>query len=576
MTDSTLLSAALLATSMTDKIALMWPEIILFATTCVVLIVGLSPSATIRKSTGAIAAAGLAIATLMAHASPPGQGGFGAMMPYAKALIGIVGLLMVGLMAGTVDRRFEAAIEAGRAKYQPLLATRAEFYAFFLFSLTGAMLCAGANDLIWLFLALELTSLPTYVMVVISTRGTRSQESGVKYFFLGALGAAIFLMGFALLFGGTGSTMLFGTPSDPGIAEILAYQTLQFNGINPIAMAGLVLAVIGIGFKIAAVPMHFYTADVYQGASSTVSAFLAFVPKTAGFIALIVLLGTVGWGHDTFAGEGGQLPGVLRTVLWVMAVLTMFVGNILALVQTSAKRMLAYSSIAHSGYMLVGLIAGPGDGTFRNNGIAAVLFYLTAYGVMNLGAFAVIACLEKANRDSESGDEPEDVADLKGLCKTHPLLGWSMVLCAISLLGMPPLLGFWGKLPLFTAGIGAGEIVLVVILGINSAIAAFYYLRLAGSALLEEPDEQNEALRVTPFGARTFAAALSAGGVVSLSIFAGPIMGAAETSGRYTPVDNNAIFQDEVFLPPAGTMMPIFPDPTEGLGEIDHSGHNHD
>ena len=573
MTDSILLAnilpAAQLATSMTDKIALMWPEIILFATTCVVLIVGLSPSATIRKSTGAIAAVGLAIATLMAHASPPGQGGFGAMMPYAKALIGIVGLLMVGLMAGTVDRRFEAAIESGRATYQPLLATRAEFYAFFLFSLTGAMLCAGANDLIWLFLALELTSLPTYVMVVISTRGTRSQESGVKYFFLGALGAAIFLMGFALIFGGTGSTMLFGTPGDPGIAEILAYQTLQFNGINPIAMAGLVLAVIGIGFKIAAVPMHFYTADVYQGASSTVAAFLAFVPKTAGFIALIVLLGTVGWSHDTFAGEGGQLPGVLRTVLWVMAVMTMFAGNILALVQTSAKRMLAYSSIAHSGYMLVGLIAGPGDGTFRNSGIAAVLFYLTAYGVMNLGAFAVIACLEKANRDSESGDAPEDVADLKGLCKTHPLLGVSMVICAISLLGMPPLLGFWGKLPLFTAGIGAGEIVLVVILGINSAIAAFYYLRLAGAALLEEPDEQNEALRVTPFGARTFAAVLSAGGVVSLSILSGPIMGAAETSGRYTPVDTTAIFQDKVFLPPEGTMMPIFPDPTEGLGEID-------
>lgn len=573
MTDSILLAnilpAAQLATSMTDKIALMWPEIILFATTCVVLIVGLSPSATIRKSTGAIAAVGLAIATLMAHASPPGQGGFGAMMPYAKALIGIVGLLMVGLMAGTVDRRFEAAIESGRATYQPLLATRAEFYAFFLFSLTGAMLCAGANDLIWLFLALELTSLPTYVMVVISTRGTRSQESGVKYFFLGALGAAIFLMGFALIFGGTGSTMLFGTPGDPGIAEILAYQTLQFNGINPIAMAGLVLAVIGIGFKIAAVPMHFYTADVYQGASSTVAAFLAFVPKTAGFIALIVLLGTVGWSHDTFAGEGGQLPGVLRTVLWVMAVMTMFAGNILALVQASAKRMLAYSSIAHSGYMLVGLIAGPGDGTFRNNGIAAVLFYLTAYGVMNLGAFAVIACLEKANRDSESGDEPEDVADLKGLCKTHPLLGVSMVICAISLLGMPPLLGFWGKLPLFTAGIGAGEIVLVVILGINSAIAAFYYLRLAGAAVLEEPDEQNEALRVTPFAARTFAAVLSAGGVVSLSILSGLIMGAAETSGRYTPVDTTAIFQDKVFLPPEGTMMPIFPDPTEGLGEID-------
>ncbi|MEO0588466.1 MAG: NADH-quinone oxidoreductase subunit N, partial [Planctomycetota bacterium] len=391
-----------------------------------------------------------------------GVGGFAGYVKLAVCFVGIV-LLMVA--AAVPDQLGQVVAADSRKTFEAGDSLRGEFFAFFLFSLTGVMLCAGANDLIWLFLALELTSLPTYVMVVISTRGTRSQESGVKYFFLGALGAAIFLMGFALIFGGTGSTMLFGTPGDPGIAEILAYQRLQFNGINPIAMAGLVLAVIGIGFKIAAVPMHFYTADVYQGASSTVAAFLAFVPKTAGFIALIVLLGTVGWSHDTFAGEGGQLPGVLRTVLWVMAVMTMFAGNILALVQTSAKRMLAYSSIAHSGYMLVGLIAGPGDGTFRNNGIAAVLFYLTAYGVMNLGAFAVIACLEKANRDSESGDEPEDVADLKGLCKTHPVLGWSMVLCAISLLGMPPLLGFWGKLPLFTAGIGAGEIVLVVILG---------------------------------------------------------------------------------------------------------------
>lgn len=556
---------------MTEKLSILWPEIALFITTCVVLVTGLSPNATLRRGTGAIAALGLAIALCLVPLSPPGPGGFPMMMPFAKGLIALVGLIMVGLMAGTVDRRFEAAIDAGRGTYQPLMATRAEFYAFFLFSLTGAMLCAGANDLIWLFLALELTSLPTYVMVTISTRGTRSHEAGVKYFFLGALGAAFFLMGFALLFGGTGATHLFGTPEDPGIAQILAYQTVQYNGINAVAMAGLVLSVIGIGFKIAAVPMHFYTPDVYQGAAAPVSAFLAFVPKTAGFIALILLLSTVGWNYHAVGDEGHQLPQVLRVVLFAMAVLTMTVGNILAVIQTSTKRILAYSSIAHSGYMLVGLIAGPGDGSFTGSGIAAVLFYLAAYGVMNLGAFAVIACLETPKGDPEMGDEPDRVSDLKGLCRTRPLLGWTMVICALSLLGMPPLLGFWGKLPLFTAGIGAGEYLLVVILGVNSAIAAFYYLRLAGTPLLEAPDAENEALRETPFAARTFAAAMSAGGVVTLSILAAPVMTAAEQGGRYEPVDPSTLFFD---VPTDA----IFNEPlVPGAPEHDHShdGHVH-
>ncbi len=517
---------------MAETLAYLWPEVTLFLATCVVMVIGLSPSAAVRRLCPLICGLALAAAGIFAIGTTPtlaehSRGLMPSMLPYAKAIIAAVGILLVMLLAGTVDREEEANIEAGR-KFDPLRLNSAEFYSFFLFSLTGLMLTASADTLIWLFLALELTSLPTYVMVTISTARSKGREAGVKYFFLGAMGAAIFLYGFTLIYGGTGTVHL---------TEIRHAITLQMaeGGLNPITLAGLMLAIVGVGFKIAAVPMHYYTADVYQGAATPVTAMLAFVPKTAGFLALILLCSAVGW-H--YGDAGHALPDPVRLLLWVMAVMSMTLGNVLALLQTSMKRMLAYSSIAHSGYMLVGVIAGPGD-TFTESGLSAVLFYLLSYGVMSTGAFAVIASLERKPQRTQSGelayDEADSIEAIRGLARTKPLLGWSLVICALSLLGFPLTIGFFGKLPLFTAGISVGEIGLVVILGINSAIAAFYYLRLVAYPLFDDAGDEAKAFGFTPMRTRPAVGALGAAGVVLMTVFAGPIMKLAHHAVRPAP-----------------------------------------
>ncbi len=513
---------------MTDKIQELWPELSMFAGTCIVMVMGLSPKLAVRRMCAPVAAAALALAgVLAALTTPAGRGLLPGLMPFAKIVIAVVGLPLLLLLDGTVDRTEERQIAAGQRPFNALRTNRAEFYAFFLFSLTGVMLCASASDLIWLFLALELTSLPTYIMVTISRigkSGAKSQEAGVKYFFLGALGAATFLFGFALLYGATGTTHM------TEMRDIFAR-----DGVNDLAVIGMLMSLLGVAFKIAAVPMHLYTPDVYEGGAAPVSAFLAFTPKTAGFLAIILLTSTFGWTYARGGGPGSghSLPELVRLMLWVMAALTMTVGNVLAILQGNVKRMLAYSSIAHSGYMLTGIIAGPGAGkSITDNGLAAVLFYLLCYGVMNLGAFGVLACLERQPGPDGEYREVETVDDLRGLCKTHPVLGWTMVICALSLLGFPPLLGFFGKVPLFTSAINAGEIALVVVLGINSAIAAFYYLRLVAMPLLEEPDPTLKPMSRTPFVSRPLAALVSAAGVIVLIAFAGSLMNEASKAAK--------------------------------------------
>ncbi|CAG0989600.1 NADH-quinone oxidoreductase subunit N [Phycisphaerales bacterium] len=549
---------------MSGRLAFVNPEIALFAGTCVVMVLGLSRTFRTRKASAWVAGAAIVVAGFLAWFSTPslseavcpitghlfsepvtasqGQMLLPEMVPFAKTMIAAVGLMLLLAMAGTVDRADEERIAAGRATFDPLRSNRAEFYAFFLFSLTGLMLTASADDLIWLFLALELTSLPTYIMVAISTSRNRSREAAVKYFFLGALGAAVFLYGFTLIYGGTGSTNL---------NEIAS--SFREHGISTLAMAGVLMSLLGLAFKIAAVPMHYYTPDVYEGAAPQVSGFLAFVPKAAGFIAILLLTAAVGWEYAGGAvgvnslmasdapealrqvAGGKQLPEVLRLTLWVMAALTMTVGNVLAVLQTSVKRILAYSSIAHSGYMLVGVIAGPVGDTFTRNGVAAVLFYLLAYGVTSAGTFAVLAALERSRDRSGEPGEVEHLHDIRGLCASHPALGWAFVICNLSLLGLPPLLGFFGKLPLFTAGIAAGEIPLVVILGVNSAIGAYYYLRLAFTPFLEKPEDDAEPVAAAPFRSRAVAAVASAAVVLALSAFGGRAMVMSLNAAKYRP-----------------------------------------
>ncbi len=516
---------------MDSKLTLLWPEIALFITTCCVMILGQSKHKDSRNLAPWLCAIGLCISGFLAwhFRGVTVQTSLPHLPYYGKIIVALIGLAMLPMMAGSADRDFETAVDKGKP-FDALRSTRGEFYSFFLFSLSGLMLCASADDLIFLFLALELTSLPTYVMVALSTARNRSMEAGVKYFFLGALGAAVFLYGFALIYGASGSTNF------DKIAHVFATQVAN-GGLNHMALLGVVVAILGVCFKIAAVPMHFYTPDVYQGSSASVAGFLAFVPKAAGFFAILLLCSLVGWG---FGDEHTHLPAALRTMLWVIAAVTMTVGNVLAIMQHSVKRILAYSSIAHSGYMLVGVLAGPGDqhAPFTRNGIAAVLFYLASYAIMTLGGFAVLASLQRKKADG-SVEEADDIDDLRGLALTRPLLGWTMVLSSMGLLGLPPLLGFLGKVPLFTAGIGAGEISLVVVLGINSAIAAYYYLRLAYTCFIEQPETLPSAPKIETsefYKARRLTGVISMAGVVLLALGASYLADLAQIGGTFSPV----------------------------------------
>ncbi len=484
---------------MVDRVMALWPEITLFIGVVVVLFVGLSENAALRRGIPWITGAALVIAGVIASQSAVPESLLPGLAPFMRVLACVVGLLLLLLNAGVAPE--------DQTTFNPQTSHRAEFYAFFLLSITGLMLTTTATDLIWLFLALELTSLPTYVMVATSRPHLLAREAAVKYFFLGAFGAAIFLYGFALLYGGTGTLHL---------AEMA--RVFAADGVNGLALAGLVVAVLGVGFKIAAVPMHLYTPDVYQGAASSVSAFLAFVPKSAGFVAILLLV-------STFSAADQPMPAALQAVLVAMAAVTMTVGNVLAILQTNIKRILAYSSIAHSGYMLIGVVAGPGDGALVSNGYAAVVFYLLTYGFMNLGAFGVLASLKRR------GVEIEDLPQLKGLCRTNPLLGWTMVLCAGSLMGLPPLLGFFGKLYLFAVGVSNGFIGLVVIAGLNSAIAAFYYLRLAVPPVAHEPTEASQDVTRLGVKARVLASAASGLSVLVLVVPLSWIVDAAASAG---------------------------------------------
>jgi len=431
---------------------------------------------------------------------------------YARNLILVVGIGLVAIGIGSVDRRLEAAFASGRAAFDPIRTIRGEFHAFMLFSLAGAMLISIAPDLIWLFLAVELSSLPTYIMVALSRGSRRAQEAAVKYFFLGAMSTALMLFGFALLYGAAGSMQLLE------IQAVLLGDML----LSPLAVAGVLLTTIALGFKITAVPMHFYAPDVYEGASIPTTSFLSFVPKVAGMVMLMVLLASVGWSP---AFEVPVLPPSVAPVLWMIAALTMTLGNIGALLQRSIKRMMAYSSIAHSGYMLVGIVAGPQFG-----GYDAVLFYLLVYGVTNLAIFGALASIERR------GDEVDTFDDLAGLRLRHPLAAAMLAIGAGSLIGLPPLLAFWGKLEIFIAGLNAGQVALVVIMAVNSAVSAWYYLRLAGLPTIAPPGPEAEEITATPSRWPLVVAVVSGVGVVLLPIVASPLVEAAALAGP-TPIE---------------------------------------
>ena len=508
---------------MSSKLTLIAPEILLFVGSVVVAVLGLSRNPSVRRAVPAVTALFLAgsigvtawvyrsEAVLTSGLVLPMLGG------YAKALIASIGILLVMLAGSSVDRRLEEAFESGRAAFDPIRVMRGEYFSFFLLSIAGTMLIANASDLIWMFLALELASLPTYVMVAVSRGTRRAQEAAVKYFFLGALSAATFLYGFALLYGATGTLDL------ATMSERLATQAAT-SGLSTLAIVGGVMAVLGIAFKLAAVPMHFYAPDVYEGAGSATTAFLGFMPKIAGVLALMVLTSVFGFtGHQVvIEGTLSMLPGLpapIMAVLWMIAVLTMTLGNIGALLQRNVKRMLAYSSIAQSGYLLIGILSGPEHGGFE-----AVLFYLLGYGVTNTAMFAVLASLER------NGEEVETLDDLAGLRTRHPVLAWMLAASAISLIGMPPLIGFFGKLALFSSALDAGQTALVIIAAVNSAISAFYYLQLVAVPMLGQPSARNDGVQAIPSRWPRLAAVVCGVGVIVLPLGLSKLVRAAASS----------------------------------------------
>jgi len=511
-----------------ERLSALAPEIIVFGGAVAVSVTGLSRSRAIRSATPLLAGLALVLALVALARQWGGQVLEGVLLPqmgdYVRGLILLMGVGFVALATGLVDRRFEEAVARGVAVFDPIRVVRGEFFAFLLLSLCGAMLIPASPDLIWLFLALELTSLPTYIAVAMSRGTRRAQEAAVKYFFLGALSTAITVYGFAMIYGSSGSLQLVD------IQLAFAAQSAM-GGVDAVGLIGLVLVVIGLCFKLAAAPMHFYAPDVYEGAAAPVTGLLSFLPKVAGFSALLLVADAAGWGSGLQAGNG--LPPAIQATIWMVSVLTMTLGNVGALLQRHTKRMMAYSSIAHSGYMLMAIVAGP------EAGLPALLLYLLAYGVTNFAIFGALAGIER------QGQEVEQLEDLAGLAKRHPAAATWLAIGSGSLMGMPPLLGFWAKLVLFIAVIQSGHTPLVVIAAVNSVVSVWYYLRIAGVPILAPAGPAAEGVVRTPSAWPRVAALVFGVGVVVLPLFMNRIWTQVQSATGLPAGDRVASSPDE-------------------------------
>jgi NADH-quinone oxidoreductase subunit N len=330
-----------------------------------------------------------------------------------------------------------------------------EYYTLILFSITGMIMMATASDLLVIFIALEVLSLAVYVLTGIRREDPRATEAAFKYFLLGAFSSAFFLYGIAFTFGLTGSTHL---------ERIGAYLAAQSLSDNPLILVALGLLLVGFAFKISAVPFHMWTPDAYEGAPAIVTGFMSTGVKAAAFAAFArVFLSS----FEPFSADWAP-------IVWVIAAATMILGTVVGVAQTNLKRMLAYSSIAHGGYLLVGLVAANAIGK------AAILFYLAAYAITNLAAFGVIALLGARDRDND------ELRDYAGLWYSHPGLSALMTICLLSLGGLPPTAGFIGKWYIFSAAVSAGYYGLAIIGVLTSVISVFFYLRVVVMMYMQE------------------------------------------------------------------------------------------
>jgi len=384
----------------------------------------------------------------------------------------------------------------------------AEYYAFVLLALVGMMVMVSGADLLTIYLGIELMSITLYIMAGFKRFEARSIESSAKYFVLGAFSSGILLYGISMLFGVTGSTRL------NEIAAAVNGPALD----DPLMLLALMLIIVGFGFKVAAVPFHMWTPDVYEGAPTSVTAFMAVASKAASFAAFLRVL---------LEGFGGVKPN-WNVLILAVCLITVALGNLVAIVQTNVKRMLAYSSIAHAGYALVGVVVAGWIGVEADisaRGVSSLMLYLAIYSFMTIGAFAMVAILRNG------GLEGEDIEDFTGLAKRHKGGAFLMLVFMVSLAGIPPTAGFIGKFYLFMAAVNADLAWLAIFGLIFAAISAFYYLRIVMVMYMREPSpeqEQNTRLALSPQVSVVLACAVA--GVVLLGIFPGPLVSLADLS----------------------------------------------
>ncbi len=367
---------------------------------------------------------------------------------------------------------------------------RGEFYTLMIFSLCGMLVMASGSNLITIYLGIELMALPIYVLVGFLKNDTRSNEGAMKYVILGGFASGLLLYGMSLIYGLTGTTDLAGINA-----------ALSAGTVSPVILTlSIVLMAAGFCFKLAGFPFHMWAPDAYQAAPTPVTAFMAVASKGAAFAAIVrVFLEAL---YPAYAEW--------QMILAVIAVLSMFYGNTVAIMQTNIKRMLAYSSIGHAGYALLGLVAGTGEGS------AAIMFYILVYTLMNLGAFAVIIMMRKTGK--VAGDS---IYDYKGLAKNNKVVALVMLIFLFSLAGIPPMAGFMGKLYIFMALINQGYIILAVLGILTTAIAAFFYIRIVLFMYMKEPEGEFDLVKSC---ALYIVIAISVIGVILLGVVPGSLM----------------------------------------------------
>jgi NADH-quinone oxidoreductase subunit N len=383
-----------------------------------------------------------------------------------------------------------------------------EYYALILLATLGMMLMAATADLISLYVSLELTSISLYILVGF-LKDRKSTEASLKYLLLGAIASAVLLYGMALVFGVTGQTQL------GAIAQAIQSMSLSSIMDSPALLMGIVLMIAGFGFKIAAVPFQMWVPDVYEGAPTTITAYLSVGSKAAGFAIILRIFYSALGMPDWLSANWGMIFAVL-------AVISMVIGNVVAIPQTNIKRMLGYSSIAQAGYLMVGLATLGFASATSIQGQSGVLFFLASYALTNLGAFiAVIVISDKLNSDL--------IEDYAGMGRRAPLMALALTLCLVSLIGMPPAAGFMAKFYIFSAAVQNDLLWLVVIAAVNSVISAYYYLRVVKVMWLGKPASEE---KVPSSGAPRFALFVCCLGVLLLGIIPGLVMRLAEVASR--------------------------------------------